>query len=148
MEVQLFPEKVEKAEYGISIFTTKNGEKWQGLSVGFDQAGKAKVAPNLSDHDMDGYDFQVGNWVDLKVQPPNPKELQIRVTVTEKNRARFFNIWWWDPAKGEWKLAKDQLGFASNAQGPWRIATWIRAWRDQDVVMYVDNIKILEQVRR
>ena len=148
LEVQLFPEKVEKAEYGISIFTTKGQDRWQGLSVAFDATGKAKYAMNLSDHDMDGFDFTVGGWIDFKKQPPNPKEIQIKVAVTEKNRARFFNIYWWDPAKSEWMLAKDQLGFAANAQGPWRIATWVRAWRDQDVQLFVDNIKILELVRR
>jgi tetratricopeptide (TPR) repeat protein len=148
LEVTLYPEKVEKAECGISLFTTKNGDRWQGLSIGFDQNGKAKYAMNLSDHDMDGFDFSVGGWIDFKVQPPNPKEILIRVSVTEKNRARFFNISWWNPAKSEWMLAKDQLGFAANAQGAWRMGTWIRAWRDQDVQMFVDNIKILEQVRR
>jgi Flp pilus assembly protein TadD len=148
LEIQLFPDKVEKAEYGISIFTAKNQERWHGLSVGFDAAGKARYASNLGDHDLDGFDFTVGGWIDLKVPPPNPKELTIRVTVTEQNRARFFNIWWWNASKGEWTLAKDKLALATGSQGPWRIAAWIRAWRDQDVVMWVKNIKILEQVRR
>lgn len=147
-EITIFPEKVDKSEFGVSLFHTKGGDHWNGFSVGFDlAAGKAKFAVNSSDREMDGHDMSIG-WTDIKVPLPNPKEIQLKITVSEKNRARFFNIWWWNAQKGEWLQAAKDLGFNANAQGPWRIAAWVRAWRDQDVLLYVDNIRVLDQARR
>ncbi|MBI3854754.1 MAG: tetratricopeptide repeat protein [Planctomycetes bacterium] len=147
LEITLYPEKMDKAEYGVSLFHTKSGDHWQGFSLGFDSAGKAKFSINSSDREMDGHDMNVG-WTDIKIQPPNPKEILVKITVSEKNRARFFNLWWWNAEKGDWILAAKDLGFNANAAGTWRVAAWTRAWRDQDLLLYVDNIRVLEQSRR
>jgi tetratricopeptide (TPR) repeat protein len=147
IEMTFAVEKNDKAEFGVSLFHTRQGDHWGGFSVGFDSAGKARYALNSNDREMNGHDMNVG-WTEMKVLPPNPKEITLRVTVSEKNRARFFNIWFWNAKKGEWLRASPEIGFNANAAGPWRIAAWARAWRDQDVLLYVDNIRVLDQSRR
>jgi tetratricopeptide (TPR) repeat protein len=147
IEITFVAEKNEKAEFGLSLFHTRQQDHWGGFSVGFDSAGKARYAINSSDREMNGHDMNVG-WTELKVAPPNPKEITLRITVSEKNRARFFNLWFWNAKKGEWLRAGPEIGFSANAVGPWRVAAWTRAWRDQDVLLYVDNIRILDQSRR
>jgi tetratricopeptide (TPR) repeat protein len=147
LEITFFPEKVEKAEFGLSIFTADQGGVHTGFSVGVDEAGKVRLNGNSSDRDMDGHDMAVG-WADVKVPLPNPKEITLRVSASEKNRARYFNLSFWSPEKGDWITAAPPIAMNANARVPWRIAAWVRAWKDRDVVLYVDNIKVLDQARR
>ena len=147
IEITFVAQKNEKTEFGLSLFHTKQQDHWNGFSIGFDSAGKARYAMNSSDHLMNGNDMNAG-WTEIKVAPPNPKEITLRISVSEKNRARFFNLWFWNAKKGEWLRAGPEIGFNANAVGPWRVAAWTRAWRDQDVLLFVDNIRILDQSRR
>lgn len=88
-------------------------------------------------------------WTDIKAAPPSFKEITVRVVVVElKNRTRQLQVWWWSPQKADWIQAVKDLPFNANVQGPWRVAAWVRAWRDQDILHYVDNVKILDQSRR
>jgi hypothetical protein len=142
------PEKIaEKTEFGVSIFTTKTGDHWSGLSVGFDSSGKAKVNTNSQDRDMDGHDMSIG-WTDIKIPPPNPKEITLMITIGEVKRQKTYSIWWWNPQKGDWVVAVKDQGWGATSQGTWRVAAWTRAWKDLDLVLFVDNIRVLDQARR
>jgi hypothetical protein len=139
---------VEKAEFGLSIFHTLQGNLHSGFSVGFDGAtGKARFHANSSDNDLDIHDMAVG-WQEIKVPVPNPKEIKIRVTFTEaKNRARVFTVFFWDPAKGDWLPATPPIA-VNPPRGPWQVGAWVHSWKDHEVLLYVDNIQVLEQSRR
>jgi tetratricopeptide (TPR) repeat protein len=146
-EITFMPEKVDKAEFGMSIFHTQQGATHSGLSVGIDAAGKPRFHASSSDSDLDVHDMAVG-WQEIKVPLPNPKEITIRVTLTEaKNRARVFTIFFWDPAKGDWIQAAPPVT-ANPARGPWQVGAWVHSWKDHEVLLYVDNIKVLDQARR
>ena len=147
LEMTFFPEKVEKGEFGLSIFTSDQGGTHLGFSVGVGEGGKVRLSVNSSDRDMDGHDMAVG-WTDVKVPLPNLKEITMRVTAGEKNRARYFSLWFWSPDKADWILAAKDLAMNANARVPWRIAAWVRAWKDRDVLLWIDNIKVLDQARR
>jgi tetratricopeptide (TPR) repeat protein len=147
-EITLVPEKIaDKSEFGVSIFTTKTGDHWSGLSVGFDAAGKAKISTNSQDRDMDGHDMSIG-WTDIKIAPPNPKEITLKIAVAEVRRQKTFSVSFWNAQKGDWVVAVKDQGFNATSQGTWRVAAWTRAWKDLDVVLYVDNIRVLDQARR
>lgn len=147
LEMTFYPEKIEKAEFGLSIFTAEQGGVHMGFSVGIDETGKVRYSVNSSDREMDGHDMAVG-WTDVKVPLVNPKEITMRITAGEKNRARYFSLWYWSAEKGDWIIAAKDLAMNANARVPWRIAAWVRAWKDRDVLLWVDNIKVLDQARR
>jgi len=147
-EVTLSPEKLgDKAEFGVSLFTTKTGDHWSGLSVGFDAAGKARISTNSQDRDMDGHDMSIG-WTDIKVAPPNPKEITLKLSVAEVKRQKTLSVSFWNAQKGDWVVAVPNIGFNPGSQGAWRIAAWTRAWKDLDILLYVDNVRVLDQARR
>ena len=148
-EITLYPEKMtDKTEFGVSIFHTKAGDHWAGVSIGFDSAGKAKVNLNSSDKEMDGHDM-VNGWTDIKTPLPNPKEITLKITVSEVKRQRTFSLWFWSAQKGDWiPTSVKDMGFNAPAQGAWRVAAWTRAWKDLDLLLYVDNIRVLDQARR
>jgi tetratricopeptide (TPR) repeat protein len=147
-EITFFPEKVEKAEFGLSIFHTVQGTLHSGISVGFDgTTGKARFHANSSDNDLDIHDMAVG-WQEIKVPVPNPKEIKVRVTLTEaKNRARVFTVFFWDPAKSDWISATPPVT-VNPPRGAWQVGAWVHSWKDHEVLLYVDNIQVLEQARR
>jgi tetratricopeptide (TPR) repeat protein len=147
-EITLMPEKIgERTEFGVSIFTAKAGDHWTGLSVGFDGAGKARVSANSQDRDMDGHDMSIG-WTDIKIPVPNPKEITLKISLTEQKRQKTFSVSFWNAQKGDWVVAVKDQGFNATGQGAWKIAAWTRAWKDSDLVLYVDNIRVLDQARR
>jgi hypothetical protein len=146
-EITLMPEKItEKTEFGISVFTTKTGDHWSGLSVGFDSAGKARVSTNSQERDMDGHDMSIG-WTDIKVPLPDPKTITLKITVAEVKRAKTFSLWYWNAQKGDWVLAVKDQGFNATSQGTWRVAAWTRAWKDIDMALFVGHIRVLDQAR-
>src|SRR5579859_210692 len=146
-EMTFMPEKVEKAEFGLSIFHTQQGALRSGLSVGIDAGGKARYQANSSDNELDNRDMVVG-WQEIKTPLPNPKEITIRVTLTEgKNRARLFTIFFWDPAKADWIAAAPPLT-VSPPRGAWQVGAWTHTVKDREVLLYVDNIKVLDQAKR
>jgi len=147
-EITLVPEKiVEKTEFGVSIFHTNAGNHWTGFSVGFDSAGKARYSLNSQDRDMDGHDMSIG-WTDIKTPLPNPKEITLKITVAEVKRQKTLSVAFWNAQKGDWVTAVPNVGFAATSQGAWRVAAWTRAWKDLDILLYVDNIRVLDQARR
>lgn len=146
-EMTFMPEKVQKAEFGLSIFHTVQGTMHSGFSVGIDSTGKARFHTNSSDKDLDIHDMAVG-WQEIKVAVPNPKEITVRVTLTEaKNRARVFTVFFWDPGKSDWVPATPPVT-VNPPRGPWQVGAWVHSWKDHEVLLYVDNIKVLDQARR
>jgi tetratricopeptide (TPR) repeat protein len=146
-EMTFMPEKVEKAEFGMSIFHTLQGNLHSGFSVGIDANGKARFHANSSDNDLDIHDMAIG-WQEIKTPLPSAKEITIRVTLTEaKNRARVFTIFFWDPAKNDWVAASPPVT-VNPPRGAWQVGAWVHSWKDHEVLLYVDNIKVLDQARR
>jgi len=147
LEMTFVPEKVDKAEFGLFLLHTHQGDVRSGFGVGVDSAGNLRMNVNTSDLDLSAREIVTG-WPQLKVSLPNPKEITLRVTLTEgKNRARNFTIWLWDPAKGDWMQAGPPLT-VTPPRGTWQIGAWVHAWKDSEVLLYVDNIKVLDQARR
>ncbi|MBV8880344.1 MAG: hypothetical protein JO332_10290 [Planctomycetaceae bacterium] len=148
VEMTFQPEKVEKAEFGLSIFHTQQGNLRSGFSVGVDAAGRVRFHANSSDNDLDIHDLAVG-WTDAKpAPPPGLKEITLRVTLTElKNRARAFTVYFWDPAKGDWAAISPPINVSPPRAG-WQIGAWVHTLKDHEVLLYVDNIKVLDQARR
>jgi tetratricopeptide (TPR) repeat protein len=147
-EITLFPDKItEKTEFGVSLFHSKQGDHWSGFSVGFDSAGKAKYSLNSQDRDMDGHDMSIG-WTDIKAALPNAKEITLKIELGELKKQKTLTVSFWSPQKGDWVVAVPNLGFAAGSQGTWRVAAWTRAWKDLDILLYVDNIRVLDQARR
>lgn len=146
MEVTFFPEKVDKTEYGLALFHTHQGPVQTGFCVGVDISGKVRFAANTTNRDLDTRDLSVG-WTEIKTPVPNPKEITIRVTSGEKGRQRAFTISYWNAQKGEWTVAHKDIP-VNPPRGNWRVGAWAHAWRDQDVLLYVDNIKVMNQARR
>jgi len=145
-ELTLFPEKIEKAEFGMSIFHTQQGTLRTGFSVGIDATGKPRFHTNSSDNDLDIHDMAVG-WQDIKTPLPSQKEITIRVTLTDaKNRARVFTVYFWDPAKRDWIAATPPIT-VNPPRGAWQVGAWVHTWKDHEVLLYVDNIKVLDQAR-
>jgi tetratricopeptide (TPR) repeat protein len=146
LEMTFYPEKIDKTEFGLAIFHTHQQALLSGFCVGVDVAGKVRFSANALNRDLDARDMAAG-WTEIKTPLPNPKEITIRVTASEKNRARFFTIWYWNAQKGEWIVAQKETP-VNPPRGTWKVAAWAHAWRDQDVLLYVDNIKVLNQARR
>lgn len=147
LEMTFYPEKVEKAEFGLFLLHTHQGDVRSGFGVGIDSAGKLRMNVNTSDLSLGAADIVVG-WPEVKVSIPDPKEITLRVTLTEaKNRARNFTIWIWDPAKGDWMAAGTPVT-VTPPRGTWQIGAWVHSWKDHEVLLYVDNIKVLDQARR
>jgi tetratricopeptide (TPR) repeat protein len=150
LEATFYPEKMDRAEHGLSIYHTQQGNSWVGFHVGFDSGGKVRFNPSASEgRDMDGRDMAVG-WTEVKTPLPNPKEVTVRITRGERNRAANFTIWFWDPAKGEWILAQKEVTVSlAAARGQnWQISFFGRAWDAQEYTFYVDNIRVYERERR
>ncbi|HVR86527.1 MAG TPA: tetratricopeptide repeat protein [Planctomycetota bacterium] len=146
-ELTFFPEKVDRAEYGMSIFHTQQGSLRSGFSVGIDASGKPRFQANSSDNDLDIHDMAVG-WQEIKTPLPNPKEITIRVTMTEgKNRARLFTIYFWDPAKADWIAAAAPVT-VNPPRAAWQVGAWVHTLKDHEVLLFVDNIKVLDQVKK
>src|SRR5262249_35401655 len=74
IEMTFFPEKIDRGEYGLSIFYTHQGSLHSGFSVGVDSAGKARYHLNSSDSDLAIHDTAIG-WTDIKAALPNPNEI-------------------------------------------------------------------------
>lgn len=146
LEMTFVPEKIDKAEFGLALFHTHQGTAQSGFCIGVDAAGKVRFAPTATNNDLDARDTTVG-WTELKTALPNPKEITIRVTLTEKQRNRFLNIFFWSAQKGDWIVAHPPVA-VNPPRGTWKVAAWAHAWRDQDVLLFVDNIKVLDQARR
>lgn len=147
VEMTFYPEKVDKAEYGMSIFHTAQGTLHSGFSVAIDANGKARYHVNSSDGDLDRQDTAVG-WTEIKTPIPNPKEITIRITMTElKNRARAFVVHFFDPAKGDWVAVSPPVT-SNPPRGAWQIGAWVHTWAGHEVLLYVDNVKVLDQTRR
>jgi hypothetical protein len=141
------PEKVEKAEFGLFLLHTHQGDVRSGFGLGIDSAGKLRMNVNTSDLDLSAREIAAG-WPEVKAVIPNPKEITLRVTLTEgKNRARNFSLWIWDPAKGDWVQAGTPLT-VTPPRGTWQIGAWVHSWKDHEVLLYLDNIKVLDQARR
>jgi tetratricopeptide (TPR) repeat protein len=147
IEITFYPEKVDKAEFGLSIFHTQQGTMHSGFSVGIDANGKARYHMNSSDSDLDRQDMVTG-WTEIKPAIPNPKEITIRVTMTElKNRARAFTVFFRDPAKDDWVAVSPPVT-TNPPRGTWQVGAWVHTWANHEVLLYVDNIKVLDQSRR
>src|SRR6185295_3076733 len=140
------PEKIDKAEFGLALFHTHQGETRSGFCLGVDSAGKVRFSATATNRDLDARDTTVG-WTEVKTALPNPKEVTIRLTLTEKQRNRFLNLWFWNAQKGDWIVAHPPVA-VNPPRGTWSVAAWAHAWRDQDVLLFVDNIKVLDQARR
>ena len=70
------------------------------------------------------------------------------MTLTEaKNRARLFTIYFWDPAKSDW-VATDKPITVNPPRGAWQVGAWVHTLKDHEVLLFVDNIKVLDQARR
>jgi len=147
LEMTFFPEKTEKAEFGLFLLHTHQGDVRSGFGLGIDSAGKLRMNVNTSDLDLSAREISAG-WPEVKAVIPNPKEITLRVTLAEgKNRARNFTLWIWDPAKGDWVQAGTPLT-VTPPRGTWQIGAWVHSWKDHEVLLYVDNIKVLDQARR
>jgi tetratricopeptide (TPR) repeat protein len=146
IEMTFFPEKIDKTEFGLAIFHTHQGALLSGFCIGVDFTGKVRFSASAMNRDLDARDTTVG-WTEIKTPLPNPKEITIRVTASEKNRAKFYAIWYWNAQKGDWILAQKETP-VNPPRGTWKVGAWAHAWRDQDVLLYVKNIKVLNQARR
>jgi tetratricopeptide (TPR) repeat protein len=148
LEITFMPEKAEKVEFGVSLYTAHQGETWSGFHLGFDGAGKVRYVPGLSDKEMDGRDMSVG-WVELKGLPPNPKEITLRLAMVEKGRQSSLALSWWDAAKREWTPSQKEIPLnLGGGRGNWRVQAWARAWKSQEVLLYVDNFRVFGRERR
>ena len=148
LEITLQPGKVDKAEYGVSIYYAQQGENWTGFHVGFAAGGKVRYQPHGSDRDMDGRDMNVG-WMDVRIPLPDPKEIILRLSLGEKARATNLTLSFWNAAKGEWVAAQKDIPVNLGAgRGNWRVAAWTRAWKGQEVLLHVDNFRVFERARR
>jgi tetratricopeptide (TPR) repeat protein len=147
-EATLFPEKTEKAEYGMSLYYNEQGGSRIGFHVGVDAQGRLRFNPTASDpRDMDRKDMALG-WTEIKTKIPNPAEIRIRITKGEKNRQAFLTISLWDGAKGQWVPAHRDVPFnAAQAKNEWRAGLFIRAPKDQDVTLWADNLRVYERLR-
>lgn len=148
-EATLYPKKTEKAEYGMSLYYNEQGGSRIGFHVGVDHQGKPRFHPAASDpRDMDRKDMALG-WTEIKTALPNPAELRVRITKTEKNRQSFLTISFWDAGKGQWVAAHRDVPFnAAAAKDGWRAGLFVRAPRDQDVELYADNLRVYERAGR
>jgi hypothetical protein len=148
LEITFMPEKSEKVEFGVSLYTAHQGETWSGFHLGFDGAGKVRYVPGLSDKDMDGRDMSVG-WVELKGLPPNPREITLRLAMVEKGRQSSLALSWWDAARREWTPSQKEIPLnLGGGRGNWRVQAWTRAWKSQEVLLYVDNFRVFGRERR
>ncbi len=150
LEATFFPEKVERTEYGMSIYYGRQGTALVGFHVGV-REGRVRFSPRASyPNDMDRKDMLIPGWTELKTPLPDPAKVTFRITRTEKNRANLFTIWFWDPAKAEWIAAQKDVTVAGGAPGKalWRIAFFGRAWRDQEYAFSLDDVRVYERERR
>ncbi|HEX7900638.1 MAG TPA: tetratricopeptide repeat protein [Planctomycetota bacterium] len=147
-EATLFPEKVEKAEFGMSLYYNETGGSRTGFHVGVDGQGRLRYnAAAQEPRDMDRKDMALG-WTEIKTPIPNPAEIRIRITKTEKNRTSFLTISLWDGAKGQWIPAHREIPFnMTQAKNEWRAGLFIRAPKEQDVTLWADNLRVYERVR-
>ncbi len=150
IEATFYPEKVEKTEFGLSIYHTQQGASWIGFHLGVDSNGKVRFNPSASDvRDMDRRDMSVG-WNEVKTPLPNPKEITIRIVRGEKNRAANLTVYFWDAAKAEWTPAQKEVpvNLAAARGQNWQISFFARAWNGQDYALGLDNIRVYERARR
>ena len=147
-EATLYPEKAERAEYGMSIYYNEQGGQRPGFHVGVDAQGKLRFNSTASDpRDMDGKDMVLG-WTEIKTPIPNPAELRIRITKIEKNRQSFLTISIWDASKGQWVAAHRELPVnLANVKESWRAGVFVRAALDADVSVWADNLRVYERLK-
>ncbi len=147
-EATLYPEKVARAEYGMSIYYNEQGGQRQGFHVGVDVQGKLRVSTAAADpRDMDGKDMVLG-WTEIKTPIPNPEELRVRITKSEKARQSFLTISLWDSAKGQWIPAHRDLPVnLTNVKESWRAGLFIRAALDAEVSLWADNLRVYERLK-
>ncbi|HZF00118.1 MAG TPA: tetratricopeptide repeat protein [Planctomycetota bacterium] len=147
LEMTFQPEKMDRGEYGLSIFYNQQGNLHSGFSVGIDGTGKVRYHTNSSDGDLHIHDTAIG-WTDIKAALPNPKEVTIRITLAEqKNRARALQVFFWDPAKTDW-TAVSPLITVNPPRSTWQIGAWTHTVTGHEILLYVDNIKVLDQVKQ
>jgi tetratricopeptide (TPR) repeat protein len=150
IEAVFYPEQVQKTEYGLSLYYNQQGESRIGFHVAVDAQGKVRINATASDpRDMDKQDTSRGGWVEVKAPVPNPKEFRIRLTRGEKNRAQNLTLWYWDGAKQDWTVAQKEIpANLGSGRGQWRASVFCRAWMNQDVLLYVDDIRVYSRERR
>ena len=150
MESTFIVGKPAKVEFGLSILTDVQGDSRIGFHLAVDQNGRVKFRPRGSyPGEMDGRDTSVG-WSPIRTPLPDPKEITFRITRLIKNRRSLFTVWFWNEAQGQWMLGQKDIPI--HAPDPpkanWRVSIWARALRGQEVVLYLDNIRVFERSER
>jgi tetratricopeptide (TPR) repeat protein len=150
VEATLYPDKTNRVEYGLSIFFASQGDSRIGFHVGLDGAGKLRFNSNAPDKDLDRRDMlSAGGWTEIKAPIPNPREILLRVTRGQKNRAEVFTIWLFDPSKSEWVAVQKEVPVNIQAsRGNWRVGFFSRAPQDAEVSFGVDNVRVFARMRR
>ena len=145
LEATLYPES-DGAEYGLCLFTSAQGDTRMGFVVGLDATGRLRFHPSASDpRDLDRKDMALG-WQEIRAALPDPKEIRIRLTRGEKNKAQNLTVSLWDPRKGEWlAVQKDIPAPLPTNRGDWRIAVFARGPLNHEVKLGVDNIRVYER---
>lgn len=145
-EATLFPEKADRAEFGMSLYYHEQGGARNGFHVGIDGQGRLRYNATAADpRDMDKKDMALG-WTEIKTPLPAGPELRIRLNRTDKNRQSFLTINAWDAARGQWTpLHKEISVNLSNVKDPWRAGLFVRAPVDTDVVIWADNLRVYER---
>src|SRR5207247_4801640 len=75
LQATLYPDRVQDAEYGISIYYMRQGDSWVGFQVGVDTLGKVRFNVTASEtRDMDRRDMTAGGWTEIRgAALPDPK---------------------------------------------------------------------------
>lgn len=148
LEATLSAERTEKVEYGLAIYTLKQGQTHVGLAVGIDPQRQVKYKGNAVDpRDLDGKDMALG-WTAVKISLPDGSEPRFRITRTEERRKVSFVLWIYDPGVGDWVEMRKGLpipGGDPKAGSVWKIQFWVRGAKGAQVAVAVDNVRVLER---
>lgn len=149
VEITFFPEKFERTEFGLSLYYMQAGQQRSGFHVGMDTNGKMRFTGMRPEQDMDRKDMNDPGWTEIKTPLPDPKRITLRIVKGEKNRVSTLSVHYLDAAKNEWIEAQKDVGIAGGvARGTWSISVFTRAWKEKEVGIAVDDIRVYERDRR
>jgi tetratricopeptide (TPR) repeat protein len=152
-EATLYPENVGRAEYGIAVLTqrptTQNNAPWTGTAIGFDLQGKLRRSPWDSVTANGGQLAFSG--LELKATIADPKAIRFKVergVMGNRGQQKCLNVFLWNPALNDYELIDRDIPLVEGAGADYRVMIWTRCDKNVECAFAVDNVRILERLKK